>query len=239
MIKGLYEIFARNWYRGGSVWILGDPHFADKGAQSIRKNNISDTELIKNINSCLSKKDTLIILGDVGDKNFISQLKGYKVLIMGNHDKGADSYKRKIRPIYDESTVVTVNNLSDQLLYTNKGYIQIPGSYVLGEILMAKGTYEDNHLFDEVYEGPVFAGDRLILSHEPINLPYALNIHGHDHNKREHSSNCLNVCVEHIDYKPVCLSKILSSGIRKNIPTIHRITIDGAVERKKNKKQNK
>ena len=104
---------------------------------------------------------------------------------------------------------------------------------------MAKGIYEDNHLFDEVYEGPLFIGDRLLLSHEPISLPYALNIHGHDHSKVESMPNCINVCVEHIGYKPVCLSKILSSGVRKNIDTIHRITIDNAIEKKSKKKKEK
>ena len=43
--------------------------------------------------------------------------------------------------------------------------------------------YTDNHLFDEVYTGPLVIGEKIILSHEPLpNIDWALNLHGHNHN---------------------------------------------------------
>ena len=92
----LYPAIAKSWVgpRTNNVWFYSDPHFADPEMPYIRKNYIGDAEQIKRINSKVGRYDTLIILGDVGDAEFVKQLHGYKVLIMGNHDKGASNYKR-------------------------------------------------------------------------------------------------------------------------------------------------
>ena len=209
MIKGLYEVFAEKWLRGGSVWIYSDPHFADDEMKYLRKNYIGDEEQLKRINSKLGKNDTIIFLGDIGDTSFISKIKGYKVLIMGNHEKGASNYKREIT--------------SDYIVDEEKGSrIKI-----------------DNRLFDEVYEGPLMVSDRLLLSHEPIELPsFMFNIHGHDHSNWCKLKNHMNVCAEHIDYTPVNLMNLLKNGLLKDVDDIHRVTIDGA-NKKKAKKEGK
>lgn len=91
----------------------------------------------------------------------------------------------------------------------------------------------DNKLFDEVYEGPLFISDRILLSHEPIEYPFALNIHGHDHSNRElTTSPHLNVCAEHIGYTPVCLSTLIKNGALKDISNIHRNCIEVARAKK-------
>ena len=91
----------------------------------------------------------------------------------------------------------------------------------------------DNKLFDEVYEGPLFISDRLLLSHEPVEYPFALNIHGHDHSNRElTTSPHLNVCAEHIGYTPVCLSTLIKNGALKDISNIHRNCIEVARAKK-------
>ena len=93
MEKHLYDSFAR-WYRGGTIWFYSDPHFNDPEMEHIRKDYISDVEQVKRINSRVGRNDTLIILGDVGDVEWVHKLRGYKVLIMGNHDAGATKYKK-------------------------------------------------------------------------------------------------------------------------------------------------
>lgn len=93
MEKHLYDSFAR-WYRGGTIWFYSDPHFNDPEMEHIRKDYISDAEQVKRINSRVGRNDTLIILGDVGDIEWVRKLRGYKVLIMGNHDTGATKYKK-------------------------------------------------------------------------------------------------------------------------------------------------
>lgn len=189
MIKGLYNIFG-HWYRGGTIYLYSDPHFGDEEMKSIRLNYIGDDEQVARINSKVGKKDTIIFLGDIGDIEYIKQIRGYKVLIMGNHDTGETNY---------------------------------------------------NKVFDEVYRGALTISDKIILSHEPIeNLPaFWYNIHGHDHARGFKESRHLNVCAEHINYTPMRLDIILKVGVLKNIESIHRITIDKAVERKAKKEGKK
>ena len=99
MYKHLYEVF-KHWYstdgvNQNNIWFYSDPHFADEEMKHLLKNYIGDEEQIKRINSKAGKKDTLVILGDIGDIEWVKKLKaGYKVLIMGNHDKGASNYKK-------------------------------------------------------------------------------------------------------------------------------------------------
>lgn len=209
MYRHLYDQF-KHWYReGGSVWFYSDPHFADEEMKYLRANYIGDEEQVKRINSKLGKNDTLVILGDIGDVEWVKKLRGYKVLIMGNHDAGANNYKRVIK--------------QEEIKMYN-GWLAV-------------GITEDNHLFDEVYEGPLFVSDRILLSHEPIDLPFVYNIHGHDHSNwyNRQKNNHLNVCAEHINYVPVNLPSIIKSGALSKIESIHRLTIDGATQAKRNR----
>lgn len=184
MYKHLYDCFA-HWYHGGTIYFYSDPHFADPEMKDIRKDYISDEEQVARIRSKIGKNDTLIILGDVGDIEWVKKLRGYKVLVCGNHDVGATKYQE---------------------------------------------------CFDEIYEGILMISDKIILSHEPIDFPYALNIHGHCHAlPHKYDKMHLNMCAEAIDYTPVPIRDVVESGILKSIPSIHRETIDTATERKKRK----
>lgn len=184
MYKHLYDKFS-NWFHGGQVYFYSDPHFSDEEMVHLRKNYIGDEEQVKRINSKIGKNDTIVILGDIGNKEMLKKIRGYKVLLLGNHDAGATNYV---------------------------GYA------------------------DEIYEGPLFISEKLLISHEPISIAGSFNIHGHDH------SNCFscgyNVCAEHINYIPVSLKEIIESGVLKNIPSIHRLIIDNATDRKA-KRENK
>lgn len=86
-------------------------------------------------------------------------------------------------------------------------------------------------VFDEVYEGPVFLSKKILLSHEPINYPFALNIHGHDHSHWSKYELGYNVCAEHINYTPISINQIIKSGVLSTIDDIHRVTIDTATKR--------
>lgn len=188
MIPGLYECF-NHWHKDrGTVWIYSDPHFGDKdiiaGAPADRP---SDEDQIKIINSKVGKKDTLIILGDIGNIECAKKLKGYKILIAGNHDKGLTAYKE---------------------------------------------------VFDEVYAGPLFIGEKLLLSHEPINIPFAFNIHGHVHDrKHKNDKTHFNVCSDVIQYTPINFNQWMKQGYLSNILSIHRETINKAIVRKKKRKE--
>ena len=92
-------------------------------------------------------------------------------------------------------------------------------------------AYADNMLFDEVYEGALIVGEKLILTHEPVEIPWLFNIHGHDHAGHKRA-NHLNVCSDVIGWEPVNFTQFLKSGFASKIQTIHRETIDNATKRK-------
>ena len=88
-------------------------------------------------------------------------------------------------------------------------------------------------VFDEVYCGPIMIGEKLILSHEPLALDWAFNIHGHVHSPNaKNEKNCFNICPDASGhFEPIALKKILEGGYMAGVKTIHRDTIDNATKR--------
>lgn len=178
----LYDIFRERWERFQTAHIISDTHFGDKDLQANIKDRPNDEDYVKLINSKVGKNDLLICLGDVGDIECARRLKGYKILIAGNHDAGMSNYK---------------------------------------------------DIFDEVYAGALIVGEKLILSHEPVDVPWAFNIHGHVHSGVPMSDERhFNVCGEARKcYEPVNLNQFMKAGFMSKIQAIHRNTIDSATER--------
>ena len=225
-IKQLYDEYAAKWLKPGvTIWVFSDPHFNDLESKVFRGESYpGDDALVKRINSKVGKHDVIIFLGDIGDLEYVKKIKGYKVLIMGNHDQGITNYKREYETYHLEKVILKN--------YTCYGPGQFEDSYEYKKVVDSF----DNHLFDEVYGGPLFVGPKLLLSHEPIYYPYAYNIHGHVHSlEAKNDDNHFNACAEHIDYTPVRLSDIIAKAHLSKIPDIHRATIDNATERKMKK----
>ena len=121
----LYDIFAEKWDRGGNIWVYSDPHFNDDEMKYIRYNYIGDEEQVKRINQKVGKNDTIIFLGDIGDVEFIKRIKGYKVLIMGNHDdKNPNYYKAFFDEVYDGPVMI-----SDRVILSHEPMIVPPYIY--------------------------------------------------------------------------------------------------------------
>ena len=91
----------------------------------------------------------------------------------------------------------------------------------------------DNQLCDEVYNGPLIVGPKLILSHEPIEIDGMFNIHGHVHSLTLPTDKDLNICSMNIDYTPINLNQLMKRGLTSKVDSIHRITINNATARKK------
>ena len=87
MVTGLYNIFNTLWGMQ-TIWLYSDPHFGDTEEESGLINKPTDAEQVKRINSKVGRKDTIIFLGDIGDPSWLKGIRGYKVLITGNHDTG-------------------------------------------------------------------------------------------------------------------------------------------------------
>ena len=227
-IPSLYGLFQERWSKFQTGWMISDTHFGDEDLRAGMPNRPSDEDIVKSINSKVGKNDLLIHLGDVGDVEYVRQLKGYKVLIMGNHDAGASNYKRQyVKKDYGQGWT-----LEDAIADMRKRY---PG-WKITYLQLSTGWISctaDNLLFDEVYEGALIVGEKLMFSHEPVEIPWLFNIHGHNHQGNVKTGNHLNVCANVVGYEPVSLNKFLKEGHLSKIQTIHRACIDNAIERKK------
>ena len=232
MIQGLYKIFD-HWHQEGTLYIYSDPHFNDP---DLKKgiNRPDAEELVKLINSKCGRKDTLIILGDIVDIEPVKQIRAKrKILVMGNHDAGRTNYERQIISRKFPMDIFQKDEALEEMkrVYPNCRY-SIDESWEFHSPFNCWVVTADNMLFDEVYEGPLMIAEKLILSHEPIDVPWAFNIHGHDHAGKKRK-NHLNVCADVIGYVPVNMNQFMKSGAMAHIDTIHRETIDKATERKR------
>lgn len=250
MLPQLYKKF-QDWSAKGSVWVYSDPHFGDSDCKIMDPNWITPEEQVKKINDKVKKGDTLIILGDIGNPEYIKRIKaGYKILISGNHDVGLTNYKKtvthEIKEIFAECVdeekyeidVAIERKSFHKYLYEKYPYakINIQERYEFHSPFHFFDATIDDNLFNEVYGGPLFISDKILLSHEPIDIPFGLNIHGHVHDglgglSKDNSK--YNVCSNCINYEPQNLSEIIKSGCLKNRDTIHRLTIDKATKKKK------
>lgn len=183
MVKTLYPTF-QHWSSRGRVWVTSDTHFDDPDCKLMNPDWPHPMVLANRLNSPIGKQDTLVCLGDVGDASYIRHIHcRHKVLLLGNHDRGASYY---------------------------------------------------NEWFDETYTGPLIVAEKLILSHEPVDLggtPWAFNIHGHCHghyNDLFMEPYHYNVAVDVMDWKPLNLGEFLKTGVLKNVTSLHRQTIDNA-----------
>lgn len=178
MIKSLYSTF-QYWSLHGSVYIISDTHFDDPD-RGLMGYTISTKDHVDLIKSKVTKMDTLVHLGDVGNPEYFKDIKGYKVLLLGNHDQTATKFKP---------------------------------------------------YFDEIYTGPLFIGEKILLSHEPIFMgDIAVNLHGHDHNPDNVGDyNRINFAANVIGYAPVSLAKLVKDGVFSNVCGLHRMTIDKAI----------
>ena len=228
-IQGLYKCF-NHWHAEGTTWVYSDPHFGDTDIPDVP----SDEEKIQKINAKVGRKDTFICLGDVGDASYVKKIRAqYKILIMGNHDAGRTNYERKICrecfPMDDytkEEALEAMKKMFPDCRYSVEETYQFHGRFCYWSITA------DNLLFDEVYEGPVMLGEKLILSHEPIDVPWAYNLHGHDHSGWHKGGNKFNVCSNVINYTPINFNQWMKEGHLAKTETIHRATIDKAISNK-------
>lgn len=242
MLPGLYDIFQERWGQSQSCYIYSDPHFSDEDLEYSIKNRPSDEEQIRRINAKAGRKDTLIILGDIGNIECVRKLRaGRKVLICGNHDVGSSKYKREIKTLIFDQDKYSREEVRDLMLKEYPGYgISIEESWEFHAPFKRWVVKIDNRLFDEVYEGALIVGEKLILSHEPIaGLSWAMNLHGHVHDKRAKTDTYhINCCSDVIGYEPINLTQKLKQGIAAQVASIHRQTINKATERKARRSTN-
>ena len=236
MIKGLYKPF-EHWGKN-TCWIISDTHFGDPDLIHPYPDRPTAAEQVKLINSKVGKNDTLIILGDVGNVEWVKQLRGYKVLVMGNHDAGASNYQRHIFKQKFDKGLFQKHEALDEIkrLYSDCAY-SIVDSYNFLDNSPCWEASADNKLFDEVFSGPIMVSEKLILSHEPVEeLDWCMNIHGHTHDRNiVNDTYHFNVCADVIGYIPINFNKWVKDGHLAKIQSLHRQTINEATDRRRRK----
>ena len=68
-----------------------------------------------------------------------------------------------------------------------------------------------------------------------IRITLMKSIQGHDHNNMEpYKEGCkhINLAVNVCGYTPINLGKIIKEGVLADVPSIHRITIDRASQKR-------
>ena len=237
MIKGLYKPF-EHWGEN-TCWIISDTHFDDPDLIHSYPDRPTAAEQVKLINSKVGKNDTLIILGDVGNIEWVRQLRAKrKILVMGNHDAGTSNYQRHKYYEYFSTHVSSKKDAINEMkkLYPNHQY-EVQEFWDLTPF--NEDHYwkicADNGLFNEVYSGPVIIGEKLILSHEPIeNCDWCFNLHGHTHSRDIVNDDYhFNVCADVINYTPINFNKWMKDGHLAKVKSLHRQTIDEATNRRR------
>ena len=219
----LYKPF-EHWYRGGTIWLISDTHFDDTDCSVMSDHWPTPEEQVNLINRFVGKNDTLIHLGDVGNPEWISKLKGYKVLLLGNHDKGVSNYEKKwyISVTKEDKFDREFSSYEEAIEYIdemNGDGIDTQGLRVIS-----------NGLFDEVYDGPLFINDKICLSHEPIDLKFGINIHGHVHQGEQsiyRTDQCadINITADVREFQPIRIDDLISEY---KTTSLHRLTIEKA-----------
>lgn len=151
-LPGLYKIFNDAW-AGQTVWIISDPHFGDEDLRAGVPGRPTDEELVRRINAKVGRKDVLICLGDVGDIEFAKKLRGYKILICGNHDAGATNYEGVFDEVYTGPLMIGEKLLLSHEPVPASWYVNFHGHDHKGT--KRKGCYN-------------FCAD--VINYEPVNL---------------------------------------------------------------------
>ena len=128
-IAGLYNIFDEKWKELQTAYIISDLHFGEDDLKEAFPKRPTDEELVKRINAKVGRKDLLIVLGDVGDLECAKKLKGYKVLVAGNHEKGLTAAKEIFNEVYagpviiSEKLILSHEPIAVQGMYNLHGHI--------------------------------------------------------------------------------------------------------------------
>lgn len=176
------------------VWLISDTHF---GHENIIKfcnrpfKNVTDMNetMQANWNRLVAPEDIVWHLGDVYFKGkadykyydyLLGSLNGRKNLILGNHDNPADPILAKHFKLHSAAVKWNAYNM------------------VLSHYPLHPDAFEISHKTG-------FTGDM-----EGKAMPeLKINIHGHIHENPAPVGPYMNLCVEHWDYSPVELTKVL------------------------------
>ncbi len=122
-----------------SVYFIADLHFDDENIRVYENRPFENVEemnraIIDNWNSTVSEDDEVYLVGDIGNEKHISELKGRKYLVKGNHDKLSNEEYRKLgfTEVYDKPIIFNdFWMVSHEPMYVNKN---MPYANIFGHV---------------------------------------------------------------------------------------------------------
>ena len=177
-----------------------------------------------------SKSGSVYVISDPHFYDHDRALMGYEI----SEEDQIEILKKRC---HKNDTLICLGDVGDPFLFSR---IKSRKVLIMGNHDVSVTKFEG--FFDEVYAGPLWVAEKLVLSHEPLCLesgmtrrPIAFNIHGHDHSGEFYNDDYhLNVAQNVFGWEPLDLGKFIKDGMLSHIKSIHREIIDMATERKKN-----
>lgn len=126
-----------------SIYFIADTHFGEENIMRYENRPFEnaaemDNAIISNWNKMVKEEDEVYVLGDLGadgqEASLLSQLKGKKYLIKGNHDTQSNEYYRKVgfQEVYDYPIILKEFwILSHEPLYVN---VNMPYANLFGHV---------------------------------------------------------------------------------------------------------
>lgn len=172
--------------------------------------------------------------------------KGSVYLISDTHFEDPDCLlmdKHWISPEEHIATIAKTVHKNDTLIHLgdvgNPEYFNTawkPGKHP--HMVLIMGNHDESaerfqNYFDEIYTGPLFIAEKILLSHEPVyGCDWCLNIHGHDHDGSTKDIHHINLAANVIGFQVTNLGDIIKSGVMAKSKGIHRTTIDRQIKNK-------
>ena len=212
---------------------ISDTHFYHKNilkfepsrVESFQENHFENQEqmLVSNWNSVCGENQLIIHLGDFyyGRDKSLSEMKhlnGEKYLLKGNHDNAyADEVYESLGFTLIDTTIL------DEALKENRTLLALLAEFQ---------QLEHSHLLIFSFEGVRFLASHFQMTNTTeydrkfraqIRLLKAIfneaecdfNLHGHTHSNLMDDERCINLSVEHIDFKPISMGEIMERKIEE------------------------
>lgn len=127
------------------------------------------------------------------------------------------------------------------ILLGDIGHEEWLGKIKTKHIVLITGNHDKGNAIyepycEEIYNGPLFVADRILLSHEPIFglEDFCVNIHGHRHASDYGVFGVyghINLAADVCNYEPYSLKDLITEHkILSGVDNYHRLTIDLATE---------
>lgn len=188
---------------GKNTFFISDLHFGHAKVIEYSQRPFKDIEemnekLIRNWNSVVQDKDTVIVVGDFAMylkkeklREILSRLRGKKILVRGNHDMSpSEMLNIGFDHVCESMTVKIGNEIVNVSHYPYKKPWYVYTYYNFMNKLLPKKYFRPRKFPNQLEDDGKFL------------------IHGHTHSRLKVKNRMINMSVEAWEYKPVVYHKI-------------------------------